>query len=64
MKTKLVYLTNDGKKFDDENKAAAWERAYCFKSCTEKAATKYGISQLVFLQFLADILLTHEITSK
>ena len=64
MKTKLVYISNDGKQFDNENEAAAWERACEFKSFAEAAATKYGISQLVFLQFLANILLTHEITRK
>jgi len=64
MKTITLYLSDDGKQFDNENEAAAWERACEFKSFAEKAATKYGISQLIFLQFLANILLTHEITRK
>lgn len=64
MKTKTTYIARDNKEFDTEAECLEWEQVLHFE--TEAAAWERhtGVSAEGYLEFLALILKTHNLTPK
>ena len=64
MKTKTTYIARDNKEFDTEAECLAWEQALEFENEADAWERDTGVSAEGYLEFLALILKTHNLTPK
>lgn len=64
MKTKTTYIARDNKEFDTEAECLEWEQVLQFEKQAEEWEHDTGDSAEGYLEFLALILKTHNLTPK